>query len=188
MLLIVKRLAVIGLLLVGNIYNLTAQEVSKQIIIGDSLSLNSEILNAEKLFSKLTSFNKSIFLTVGNERDEMVNNAYNHFWENKKYEDAVDALEYFAKEHSKSFVNLAPRFVRAGRTLMENKMYACAIRLYELITDANNKIFGAYKGLGDAYFSLEKKEEALENYKRALELRPNDEYIQKQIKNLTGTV
>jgi predicted alpha/beta superfamily hydrolase len=226
-----------------------------------------EISKAEKLLNELTSFNKSLFMTIGNERDEMVKSskgfsevlekyalpdfsweyepmfeethssiklksiykglefifsdlrlvekindagfndyykkltgkygysiklsqdflyrAYNYFWENEKFEDAVDAIEYFANEHSESFSNLSPRFVQAGNELMDRDMYECAIKLYELITRTNDKIFGAYKGLGDAYNAVEKKEAALENYERALKLRPNDQYIKEQINKLT---
>jgi tetratricopeptide (TPR) repeat protein len=67
---------------------------------------------------------------------------------------------------------------------MDNKMSVCAIKLYELIIGANDKIFGAYKGLGDAYYAVGKKEAALETYKRALKLRPNDQYIKEQINKL----
>jgi hypothetical protein len=48
---------------------------------------------------------------------------------------------------------------------MDNKMYECAIKLNELITNANDKILGAFKGLEDAYFAVENKETALEAYK-----------------------
>jgi tetratricopeptide (TPR) repeat protein len=71
---------------------------------------------------------------------------------------------------------------------MDNENFDYAIRLYELIKGVNDRIFTVLKGLGDAYFALGKKEAALENYKRALELRPNDDYIQKRIRNLTGKV
>jgi hypothetical protein len=226
-----------------------------------------EISNAEKLLSKLTSFNKSLFMTIGNERDEMVNSSkgfsevlekyalpdfswkyepmfeethssiklksiykglefifsdlrlvenindtsfddyyqrltikygyniklsqdflfgsYTSFWQNKKFEDAVEVIEYFANEHSESFSNLAPRFVRTANELMDNKMYVCAIKLYELIIGANDRSFGAYKGLGNAYYAFGKKEAALETYKRALKLRPNDQYVKEQINKLT---
>jgi tetratricopeptide (TPR) repeat protein len=103
----------------------------------------------------------------------------------KKFEDAVDVVEYFADEHSEAFSNLSLRFVRTGRVLMDNDLYESAIKLYELITAANDKIFDAYKGLGDAYSAVGKRGEALENYKRALGLRPNDQYIQEQINKLT---
>jgi len=226
-----------------------------------------EVSKAEKLFGKLTSFNKSLLMTMGNERDEMVesskrfsevlgkyaladfswkyepmfdethsstklksiykgleflfsdlrlvkkmndagfndyhkrlvrkygydiklsqdflHSAYHYFWGNRKFEDAVDIIDYFANNHSESFSNLSPHFVQAGNELMENNRYECAIKLFELITGANDKIFGAYKGLGDAYYAVEKKEAALENYKRALKLRPNDQYIKEQINKLT---
>jgi len=40
------------------------------------------------------------------------------------------------------------------------------------MTKANDKIFGVYKGLGDAYSALEKREPALGCYQKALALRP----------------
>jgi len=43
-----KRLAVIGLILFGSIHTSIAQESTKQIIIGDSVSLNSDILNEKR--------------------------------------------------------------------------------------------------------------------------------------------
>jgi pimeloyl-ACP methyl ester carboxylesterase len=47
------------------------------IAVSPSLYWNDqiEISSAEKLLSKRTSFNKSLFMTAGNERDEMVNSA-----------------------------------------------------------------------------------------------------------------
>ncbi len=226
-----------------------------------------EVSEAEKLLSEVTSFNKSLYITMGNERDEMVNSSkrfaevlakfaihdfswkyepmseethssiklksiynglefifsdlrlvvnikdtsfddyckrlakkygyniklsqdflfgtYTSFWENEKFKDAVDVIEYFANEHSEPFSNLASRFVRTANELMENKKYEYAIRMYELIIGANDKIFVAHKGLGDAYDAAGKKEEALETYKRALKLRPNDRYVKEQINKLT---
>lgn len=227
----------------------------------------TEISGAEKLLSRVRSFNKCLYMSMGNERDEMINSsmrfaevlakfafpdfiwkyelmseethssiklksiyngltfifsdlrrvenikdtsfddyykrlakkygydiklsqdflfgAYTHFWENKKFEDAVDVIEYFANEHSKPFSNLASRFVRTANELVDNEMYVYAIRLYELIIGANDKISGAHKGLGDAYNAIGKKEAALETYKRALKLRPNDRYIREQISKLS---
>ncbi|NIM90158.1 MAG: hypothetical protein GTO17_04340 [Candidatus Aminicenantes bacterium] len=160
----VGRFAVIALILAGNACHSIAQEVPNPIIIGDSMSINSTILNEKR----------DIFIYRPQDYDQ----------ENKKFEDAVDIIDYFASRHSESFSGLSPHFVQAGNELMENKRYECAIKLFELITGTNDKIFGAFKGLGDAYYAIEKKGAALQNYKRALKLRPNDQYIKEQINKL----
>jgi len=111
-------------------------------------------------------------------------NAYNSFWEKERFEDAVDTAEVFAKEYPESFAGATFQFIRAGKELMDKNEYACAIGLYSLLAGANDRNFTAFKGLGDASFALGKNEAALEYYRRALELKPEDVYIQEQIAKL----
>ena len=113
--------------------------------------------------------------------EDILFGAYTGFWESGKFEDAVDVVNYFANEHPESFSNLAHRFAREAGELMNKDLFALAISLYRLIIDANDKIFGAHKGLGDAYQAAGQKEAALEAYKNALRLRPDDSYIKEQI-------
>lgn len=113
--------------------------------------------------------------------EDILFGAYTDFWDSGKFEDAVDVVRYFANEHPASFSKLAHRFVQAAGELMNEDLYASAISLYRLIIDANDKIFGAHKGLGDAYQAAGQKEAALEAYKNALRLRPDDSYIKEQI-------
>lgn len=238
------------------------------IAVSPSLYWNGqfEVLRAEEFLSRLPSFNKSLFLTMGNEREEMVTSAqnlsevlerhspsgfyweykqmseethssiklksiydglefifsdlrlvsnipdagfkeycrnlvrkygyeaqlsqdflygaYSYYWDNKKFEDAVDVVEVFSSQHSASFSGLLPRFVQAGKILIENKLYNRTIQLYELITKANDTIFDVFKGLGDAYFALEKRDQALDYYQKALALRPDDQYVKEQLDKL----
>ncbi len=113
--------------------------------------------------------------------------AYTVFWDSGKFEDAVDVVKYFSNEHPESFSNLAHRFVWTAGELMNKDLYALAISLYRLIINKNDRIFGAHKGLGDAYQAAGKKEAALEAYKNALRLRPNDSYLKEQIEKINKT-
>ncbi len=239
------------------------------IAMSPSLYWNDQIESAKaaKLFRDRTSFRKTLFMTMGNERDEMVGSsekfskvlendappdfswkyepmpeethssiklksiyrglefifsdlryagtikdagfkdhyntlaekygysinlsqdflfdAYTIYWEKKRYNDAVDVVAFFSTRHPEAFRGLLPRFVQAAKELMESKHYESAIELYTLVANVNDKIFAAFKGLGDAYFAQGNREDALENYKKALALRPSDSFIKEQIDKLT---
>ncbi len=117
--------------------------------------------------------------------EDVLFGAYTVFWDSGKFDDAVDVVRYFAHEHPESFSKLTHRFVRAGGELMDKGFHASAISLYRLIIDANDKIFGAYKGLGEACQAAGDKEAALEAYENALRLRPNDSYIKEKIEKIS---
>ena len=71
-----------------------------------------------------------------------------------------------------------------GYQFLQNGKIKDAIELFRLNTFAYPKSWNVYDSLGEAYLKDGQEELAIENYKKSLELNPNNTNAQKVLKNL----
>jgi tetratricopeptide (TPR) repeat protein len=62
-----------------------------------------------------------------------------------------------------------------GYSYMYKKEYKTAIKLFELNAESFPDSWNVYDSLGEAYLSIGNKEKAIENYRKSIELNPNNE-------------
>jgi tetratricopeptide (TPR) repeat protein len=102
-----------------------------------------------------------------------VGSAVNQYWELKANQPEV----YDFGEFELEFV---------GRHLLKIKKNMEAIEILKLNVESHPKIPMVFDSLGDAYRASGKKELAIKNYTKALELDPNNRNLAEKIRNLTN--
>lgn len=73
-----------------------------------------------------------------------------------------------------------------GYQLLQSKKVKDAIRILELNVEAYPSSYNVYDSLGDAYFEDGKKDRAIENYRKSLELSPENASTADKLKKLTA--
>jgi tetratricopeptide (TPR) repeat protein len=70
----------------------------------------------------------------------------------------------------------ADDLVAAGGAALQNQNYQAAVESYRRALQVEPKNKAAFRGLGAAYVSLQKKDDAIATFKKLLEINPYDEY------------
>jgi tetratricopeptide (TPR) repeat protein len=68
-----------------------------------------------------------------------------------------------------------------GYSLMRKHKNLEAIEIFKLNTQLFPQSWNVYDSLGEAYFNIGNKKMAIQNYKKSLELNPNNNYAKKVI-------
>jgi predicted negative regulator of RcsB-dependent stress response len=71
-----------------------------------------------------------------------------------------------------------------GRYLTEKGRYNDAITILDLNAAEYLEFWMTFDGLGDAHFKTDNKEEAIKNYKRSLELNPDNTEAVEMLKKI----
>jgi CubicO group peptidase (beta-lactamase class C family) len=79
-----------------------------------------------------------------------------------------------------------PQLNRLGYQLMEMKLVKDAIEIFKLNVEMFPDGFNAYDSLGEAYLQNGDKSLAIQNYKKSLELNPNNTGATEKLKTLEG--
>jgi tetratricopeptide (TPR) repeat protein len=70
----------------------------------------------------------------------------------------------------------ADDLIAAGGAALQNQNYQAAVESYKRAIELEPKNKAAFRGLGAAYVSLQKKDESIATFKKLLEINPYDEY------------
>jgi tetratricopeptide (TPR) repeat protein len=70
----------------------------------------------------------------------------------------------------------ADDLVAAGGAALQNQNYQAAVESYKRAIELEPKNKAAFRGLGAAYVSLQRKDDAVSTFKKLLEINPYDEY------------
>ena len=100
--------------------------------------------------------------------------------------DFVDFAEYWHVHYPEVFVRLTEDWLGEAEGRVGEGQHACAIALYRLVTEADDRNIEAYKGLGDAYLYVGDTVAALENYRTALQLKPDDQGLRRAVEDLSN--
>lgn len=101
----------------------------------------------------------------------------------KNESEIKDVIEDFRIEHNKySITEDAVNGV--GKKFIKAKKFAMGVDILEFNTSKFPESSYVYEGLAEAYFESGNKQKAIENYKRSLEINPNNQTALKKIKQL----
>ncbi len=73
-----------------------------------------------------------------------------------------------------------------GKNLLELNKDDDALAVFQKNAELFPDWAGAYESLGEVYMSLNNKEEAIKNYKKAFEMNPRNEHAKEMLKKLEG--
>ncbi|MBX3164748.1 MAG: hypothetical protein KF900_09720 [Bacteroidetes bacterium] len=157
-------------------------DYSKHITIhlADELKKTDAVLNIPDLFPNNTS-GKENFRKINNVKDFVKKLANPEFSINySKIKDEINAKDIsFLLRLFENDINTI------GYELLKEKGKTPAINVFKLNVEYFPNSWNAYDSLGDAYLENENYELALINYKKSLELNPNNQNAINQIKKLT---
>ena len=75
-----------------------------------------------------------------------------------------------------------------GYQLMKNNQVEDAINIFSMIVMDNPESWNGYDSIGEAYYNLGDKEKAITNYKKSLELNPQNTNAVKMLEKLGGNI
>lgn len=104
--------------------------------------------------------------------------------------DGIDAgIKYFHKiKDDKNFQLRESEMNIIGYKLMEDKKYEDASKVFQLNVDAFPNSSNTYDSLGESYMKMGNKELAIKNYRKSVELNPNNQMGIKYLKELGDDV
>ncbi len=98
----------------------------------------------------------------------------------KQYEQIIEILTPFVNSEKGNF-NL---YFYLGKSFQKTKKYQEAITYYELALSHKGPIAEVLNVLGECYFALGNKEQALKAWEKSLEINPNQEKVKKYIEDI----
>jgi len=107
-------------------------------------------------------------------------------------EDAEEFIAFYETEKSRSprnfeFSNIEGTLNQIGYQFLGNGRTEDAIGIFRLNTTEYPSSPNTYDSLGEALFTAERYEEALQNYRKVLELRPGDDNAVKMIEKINAS-
>ncbi len=110
------------------------------------------------------------------------NNLSKQIYEILENPGTTDLASEFEKQHIKVDDDMV--LLEVGQTLLQEKKIDKAFLLYTYYTKAFPNIVVAWNDLGDIYLSKNKKEEAINCYRQALKIRPENPRAKESLKKL----
>jgi predicted alpha/beta superfamily hydrolase len=107
-------------------------------------------------------------------------------YQNRSCRDFSDLAGYWHVNYPRMFARLTDDWLAEANGLVAASEYECAISLYRLVADADDTNVEAFKGMGAALHSAGDRAGALESYRAALRLRPDDEDLKRLVEELSG--
>ncbi len=87
-------------------------------------------------------------------------------------------------DHQTEYHFHAYRLYQLGRYLIEKERFEDAIKILNLNAIEYPEFWMTFDGLGDAHFKAGNKEKAIKNYRKSLELNPNNNIAKEVLKKL----
>jgi tetratricopeptide (TPR) repeat protein len=97
---------------------------------------------------------------------------------------AVLAYKEKRKSHPDTYTFTAAELDRLGYQLLDMKETTAAIQVFRLNAELYPNTFEVYYGLGEAYLANGDIQLAVDNYKKSLELNPQNKNAEEQLKKL----
>ena len=104
--------------------------------------------------------------------------------ENGKFEEALSGYRQIKKAEPKNLTVSEDRLNNLGYNLLRQKKLEESIALLKLNVEFYPQSWNTYDSLGEAYMTAGKKDEAIANYKKSLELNPSNTNGQKMLEKL----
>jgi len=162
--------------------NRIAEENDKALLNGSDISTDGELLNlVQELFDKAdVAMEKAISISPNDVK----------VWETQAYLELNYAgnLEKAKSAFEKAIIldpNNPLLKVELGAIFIIEENFEEAIKMFQKATDTKKDLKDAYFGLALCFEKQEEGEKALENYKKLLELSPEDEILKEKINHIT---
>jgi CubicO group peptidase (beta-lactamase class C family) len=101
-------------------------------------------------------------------------------------ETAINAYKEKRKSHQDTYTFTRGELNRLGYELLQMKEIKSAIRVFRLNVELYPNSFDVYDSLGEAYMVNGDIQLAVDNYKKSLELNPQNKHAEEQLKKLAG--
>lgn len=157
---------------------------------------NVEQIQKEDMLKKWSSFSNEEFVTTNDWISDLASDILDPDPKESIIEPILNAInqsgsgagvnEYYRlkKYHSTSYHFHPYRLYQLGRYLIKKDRYEEAIKILELNAVEYPEFWMTFDALGEVYLKIENKEEAIKNYRKSIELYPENENAAKMLEQL----
>ena len=119
-------------------------------------------------------------------KGELASNRLEEFIRNEGIEIAKQKYQLLLSEDDPNLIFSEGSLNLLGYKFMNEGKINEAVEIFEMNVEAYPESFNVYGSLAEAYLKMDNKEEAIKNYKKSLELNPENEHAKKMLKQIEG--